>query len=176
MTHTLVVTFVGPDRVGIVQRLSKLVASRGGNWEEGRMACLAGRFAGILKVTVEPAQAGALVAALRGLEAEELSVFVDDIGVFESQTLGDRSRLRLELTSLDHQGIVSEISAVLASHRINILDLTSERFEAPMSGDAMFRAVVELERPTDVSLEQLEDELRALALDVVVQIELSESG
>ena len=57
MPHLLVVTFTGPDRPGIVEKLSGLVTRHGGNWEESRMASLAGRFAGILKVTVPDAQA-----------------------------------------------------------------------------------------------------------------------
>lgn len=176
MTHTLVVTFIGPDRVGIVERLSRLVAAHQGNWEQSRMARLAGRFAGILKVTVEPALADGLVTALRGLEAEALSVFVDVIGdVAPAQELKEGSLLRLELTGVDQRGIVAEISAVLARHRISILELTSERFDAPMTGAAMFSAVAEFEPPSGVSLEQLEADLQALALDLVVHIELSEA-
>ena len=50
---SLVVTFTGPDRPGIVASFARVVGEHGGNWEESRMARLAGQFAGILEVTVE---------------------------------------------------------------------------------------------------------------------------
>lgn len=77
MSTSLVITFTGPDRPGIVNRLARLVAEHGGNWEESRSASLAGRFAGILEVTAPDARADALADALQHLEDGGLRVFVE---------------------------------------------------------------------------------------------------
>lgn len=47
----LVVTASGPDRPGIVARLSKRVLDCGGNVEESRMARLAGEFSILMLIT-----------------------------------------------------------------------------------------------------------------------------
>ena len=55
MGTSLVVTVIGNDRPGIVERLSDVVLAAGANWEESRMARLAGKFAGILRISVSAA-------------------------------------------------------------------------------------------------------------------------
>ena len=66
---TLVLTAIGDDRAGLVDALAGAVASHGGNWHKSHMARLAGKFAGIVLVTVPDPRADALVDALDALEA-----------------------------------------------------------------------------------------------------------
>src|SRR5690606_26345178 len=49
---TLVLTVIGDDRAGLVNAVAEVVARHGGNWERSQMAELAGKFAGIVLVTV----------------------------------------------------------------------------------------------------------------------------
>src|ERR1051325_7003758 len=74
MRNTLVLTILAPDRTGLVELLAQRIAAAGGNWEESRMARLAGQFAGILLVTCEDARSDELVAAMRTLESAGLQV------------------------------------------------------------------------------------------------------
>ena len=53
MQKELVVTFVGDDRPGIVQEMSQRVTARDGNWLESQMTRLAGKFAGVARVSVD---------------------------------------------------------------------------------------------------------------------------
>jgi glycine cleavage system regulatory protein len=64
MRTSLIVTVIGEDRPGIVDQISDVVLAAGANWEESRMARLAGKFAGILRVSVDPARAADLAAGL----------------------------------------------------------------------------------------------------------------
>ena len=57
---SLVLTVIGADRPGIVEQLSDSVLAAGANWEESRMARLAGKFAGVLRVSVDAARADRL--------------------------------------------------------------------------------------------------------------------
>ena len=77
MAEYLVLTVISADKPGLVESLSATVASHGGNWMESRMARLAGQFAGILKVSVEPGRVDALVKDLRELESSGLHVVVE---------------------------------------------------------------------------------------------------
>ena len=49
---TLVLTVIGDDQSGLVDVLSGVVSDHAGNWEKSHMARLAGKFAGIVMVTV----------------------------------------------------------------------------------------------------------------------------
>jgi glycine cleavage system regulatory protein len=46
MRTSLVLTVIGDDKPGVVEQLSDQVLAAGANWEESRMARLAGKFAG----------------------------------------------------------------------------------------------------------------------------------
>ncbi len=48
MKNFLVVTITCSDRPGIVERVTDVVVTHGGNWEESRLARLGGDFAGIV--------------------------------------------------------------------------------------------------------------------------------
>ena len=69
---TLVLTVIGDDHAGLVRALSGVIANHGGNWETSRMSHLAGKFAGIVMVTVAEENADALVKDLEPLEAQGL--------------------------------------------------------------------------------------------------------
>ena len=53
MTNFLVLTVISDDKPGVVETLAKTITEHGGNWLECRMSHLAGKFAGILRVSVE---------------------------------------------------------------------------------------------------------------------------
>ena len=52
MTTYLVLTIIGEDRPGIVESLAEIISDHSGNWLESSMSQLAGKFAGILRVSV----------------------------------------------------------------------------------------------------------------------------
>jgi glycine cleavage system regulatory protein len=64
MRTSLVLTIIGDDKPGIVEQLSDQILATGANWEESRMARLGGKFAGLLRLTVDRARADALTAEL----------------------------------------------------------------------------------------------------------------
>ncbi len=72
----LVLTLIGPDRPGIVEAIAEPIARHGGNWLESRMAHLAGKFAGILRIEV-PAEQASLLSALSALEASGLKLTIE---------------------------------------------------------------------------------------------------
>lgn len=166
MDTTLVITFTGSDRVGIVDALAQIVASHGANWEESRMASLAGRFAGILKVRVAAATADALVAALSA--AEGLSVIIDR-GHGEAPS---GRHLKVELLGADRPGIVRDVAQVFVAHGFNIEELDSEHVEAPMSGGLLFKATAELSAQADSSIDALVEALDGISDELMVDLQV----
>src|SRR5687768_13835724 len=76
-TRDLVLTLLGPDRPGLVEAVADTIAAHGGNWLESRMAHLAGRFAGILRVEVPEERFAGLNEALARLQSRGLRITVE---------------------------------------------------------------------------------------------------
>ena len=168
----LVVTLIGPDRVGIVEAVAQTVAAHGGNWLESRMAHLAGKFAGVLRIEAPPEKTAALEAALATLEPSGLRVVVE---VGAPADAGQRYQaMEVELLGLDRPGLVREISHLLATRQVNVEELVTDRYSAPMSGEPMFRARARVAVPTAVDLSELRRGLDRLGGDLMVEIRLAE--
>ncbi|HET6438946.1 MAG TPA: ACT domain-containing protein [Anaeromyxobacter sp.] len=167
----LVLTLIGPDHPGIVEAIADPITRHGGNWLESRMAHLAGKFAGILRLEVPAGQEEALVSALRALEASGLKLTIERS---PSEGAGEGARsFVLELVGLDRPGIVREISHALAERRVNIEELTTDRTTAPMSGELLFRSQARVTVPSGTDPDQLRERLEQLAGDLMVQITLA---
>ena len=173
MQTSLVLTVIGDDKPGIVERLSAEILAAGANWEESRMARLAGKFAGLLRVSVDAARAEALAARLTTLRDAGLAVVVERSGDAQGGTF---RALRLELVGNDHPGIIRDISRVLAEHRVNIEELETDITSAPMSGETMFRARAQLRIPSSVTIDSLRTRLEALAGELMVDLTLDDSA
>ena len=52
MRKQYVLTIIGNDKSGLVDSLAKVVKEYDGNWLESRMANLAGKFSGIVLVSI----------------------------------------------------------------------------------------------------------------------------
>ncbi|MEX0886089.1 MAG: ACT domain-containing protein [Phycisphaeraceae bacterium] len=167
MHTSLVLTIIGPDRHGLVEALSDTIAAHDGNWLESRMANLAGQFAGLLLITVPAAQAAPLREALQAMESQGLRIVVES---GDSPAAEATRILHLELVGHDRPGIVRELARALRARRINVEELDSECYSAPMSGEQLFRARLELSVPTDADLNELHQTLEKLAEQLSLEL------
>ena len=167
---TLVLTALGDDRPGLVAAISGAINARGGSWEQSHFSELAGKFAGIVVLSAPDPEADALRADLLGLEDQGLHVKVErtDIQVDEEAVT-----FELELVGADRPGIISEISALLAAHRVSIEDLVTELVDAPMAGGKIFEARAVLVAPESASADGLREALESLADRLMVDVHLS---
>ncbi|MCG8419521.1 MAG: ACT domain-containing protein [Proteobacteria bacterium] len=170
MKEALVLTAIGADKPGLVERLSQALASCDANWEESRMARLGGRFAGILLATVDRDRAAELERALVALQTHGLRVVIERTEEPAGHT--DWRHLRVEVVGQDHPGIVSEVSHALAERGINVEELSTVVESAPMSGQPLFRLTADIASPPAVDLDDLRGHLESLAGDLMVDISL----
>ncbi|KRE42958.1 glycine cleavage system protein R [Knoellia sp. Soil729] len=174
MTTTLVLTVIGNDRAGLVKALADVIEQGGGNWERSHLSELAGKFAGIVTVTVPPERVDALRAALAPLDGL-LDVTVHD-GSADRGPAADaepRRDLRIELLGNDRPGIVGAVSGVLARHHLSVADLQSLTRDAPMTGGRLFEASALVAVPAQVDLDALRADLEQLASEIQVDLTLS---
>jgi glycine cleavage system transcriptional repressor len=133
-----VLTAIGPDRVGIVDDLSRLIASLGGNIEESKMAILGGEFAVIMLISMAAPRLEALEGVLAN-EQKALGLRLELKPTRKPEAKQDGRPYILETVSLDTAGIVLSVTAVLKAHGINIEELETLTQPAPWTGAPMFR-------------------------------------
>ena len=172
MSTSVVLTVIGEDHPGIVESISEILATHGGNWTQSSMSSLAGQFAGILLATVPDQNTEACIAELEALEAEGLRV-IAHASARQAQ-LGPARELSLDLVGNDRHGIVHDITRVLARHEVNVQELETEVESASMAGGTLFRARARLVVPEGVDLRKLEEQLEDLANELMVDIRFDE--
>lgn len=168
-TH-FVMTILGHDRPGLVDRVASTIAHHEGNWLESRMARLGGQFAGILRAAVPVAQESQLLEALRALQQEGLAVAIH---TEPSAAAALTTATSLELVGHDRPGIIRKISAALARHRVNLEELETLCESAPMTGEILFRARAQLHIPAECDRAALQTELEHIAADLMVDLRLN---
>ena len=170
MQHSLVMTIIGQDRPGLVDSVASLVAAHGGNWLESRMSRLGGHFAGILRVDVPVENERPLLAALKKLAAQGLSVVVhSDPG---KTPAARRPLSSLAIIGHDRPGIIREISHALAGFGVNVEELHTECASAAMSGEMLFQASAKLDIPESCNVAELRRTLEKIAADLIVEVKL----
>ncbi len=166
----IVLTAIGDDRAGLVEALSEIVTAHSGNWERSQMAELAGKFAGIVVVTVPADRVEQLTAALQSLDRLlEVSTHPAAEGPLPSGPT-----MMIDLLGTDRPGIVREVSAVLNRHRISIDRIDTSTREAPMAGGQLFEAHIVVRLPDDGDPDAMRTDLERLADELLVDIALSE--
>ena len=172
MQSTLVMTVIGKDRPGLVELVAGIVASEGGNWLESRMCRLGGEFAGILRIEVAAEKEGALLKALKALDAQGLNITVKP--ALTAPDPGQRRFATLEIIGQDRPGIVREISSVLARQGVNVEELNSGCDSAPMSGETLFKARAKLMFAESCDVSALRHELEGVAGNLLVDVSFTE--
>jgi glycine cleavage system transcriptional repressor len=162
----IAVTVLGHDRPGIVADVTGALADLHGNLEDSTMTLLRGHFAMVVLVHTG-AGTEAVEAALRPLCADGSLVInarvLDDLPV--SQVAGRSYALRVH--GADRPRIVATITAVVARHGANIVDLGTRLVEG------LYILTAELEVPGEASAVGLAAELRGAADELGVEVHLS---
>jgi glycine cleavage system regulatory protein len=173
MQNPLVMTIMGMDHTGLVESIARLITEHGGNWLESRMCRLGGRFTGILRIHVPQENEQALIKALQGLHSQGLNITVYPDQV---QPFPESGRIAvLSLVGQDRPGIIHQISAALANHKVNVEELETECFSAPMSGEMTFKAFARLHIPEACVVSKLRMELEDIGSELMVDISFSET-
>lgn len=168
MQREIVLSMIADDHPGIVQTLAETIAAHGGNWLDGSMSHLGGKFAGIVLLEVAEDHERELEDALRSLDRRGLQI------AFE-RTAPSRPRachyVMVNIVANDRPGIVGEISDLLARHDINIETLTTSVADTPMSSGHLFKARFQANLPEAMSYDDLQQVLESASDDLMVELD-----
>lgn len=164
---SLVLTLLGRDQPGLVEKVSSRVTAAGGNWLESHLSRMSGFFGGMVHLRVPADGADSLVRSLEKLADEGIQIAME-------RTVEEAARParmgRLEVVGHDQPGIVKSISEALAARDVNVEELFSSCESAPMAGHEMFKAHARVSLPDNLSVADLRQDLEAIAADLLVDL------
>lgn len=169
MRQGLVISFIAEDRPGVIEALSKIIDDHSGNWLESRLSQLAGKFAGIIRVSVDTEKTAALQSELLKYSNDSFTIIIESAD--QPHALPAKIN-HLTIFGLDRPGIVREVSTALASKNMNVVEMNSDISSAPMTGEPLFHADVKFIALADESLEDIENQLDAIAAQLSLDISL----
>jgi len=157
MSENLVISALGNDKPGIVNELSKTILDHGGNITESHMMVLGGEFAIMLLVTGNKKSIDELNSKLETIGNTLGLTLISK----ETQTPDNKQkRLPYQVTvvSMDHPGIVHDISDFLSSRQLNIEEIITKTYPAAHTGTPMFSLKMIISIPADSSVRTLREE------------------
>jgi glycine cleavage system transcriptional repressor len=168
----LILTATGPDRVGLVQKISEFISRHGCNIEDSKMAVFCGEFAVIALISGE---GGHLMKIGRDYREVEIETGLSISLKTPSARIPPESFLPYKLTAscMDHAGIVYQISAVLSSLGVNIESMETKTYAAPISGTPIFRLEANLAVPTRTNINQLRQRFSEIQREENIDIEIT---
>ncbi len=146
----LILTAIGPDRVGLVEKLSEFISRRDCNIEDSKMAAFCGEFAVIILITGDGSQLAKVARDYREIESE--------------------TGLTIALKAPSAR---NRISGVLSQLAVNIESMETKTYSAPMSGTPLFQLEAELAVPVRTNINQLRERLADVQRDENIDIEIT---
>jgi glycine cleavage system transcriptional repressor len=178
MRRWFILSAIGRDRPGLVADLAGLVLDCDANLEDSRMTILGTDFAVILLCSANDTDAGdRLNVGAKRLERDHgLTILVRQLeeGPRPAVPAPGTSLYRVEAAGEDRAGIVASICGVLASHRVNITELTSRSQPGP-GGAPQYLLAIQAEVPADVEPATLRAAVEAEADRLVLDVTLAQA-
>jgi glycine cleavage system regulatory protein len=166
-TH-VILTVIGSDRPGLTEALAGAVLASGGNWLEGHLSRLGGKYVGSVLVALPAAGLDALRDRVAHVDAAGLKVDIVVAGDAASDPGAAGTPLELSLVGQDRLGIVRDVSAALSALGVNIETLETGIEGSAWSGSPLFRADIRLRLPPGVGHGDVQTALESVSGDMMV--------
>jgi len=168
----LILTAVGPDRVGLIETISEFISGRDCNIEDSKMAAFYGEFAIIMLITGAPPALARIEHDYREIESGTGLAFVIKAPPLKKPP-GAFIPYRLTAACMDHPGIVHKISGVLSDLSVNIESMETRTYSAPMSGTPLFQLEAELAVPVKTNVAELRERLAEVQREENIDIDIA---
>jgi len=157
METNLVISALGEDKPGIVNDLSKAILDHGGNITDSRMMVLGGEFAMMLLVIGKSENINSINKKLESI-ASDLGLTLIAKETQRKSTDVKRLPYQVTVVSMDHPGIVHDISDFFSSRNLNIEEIETTTYPAAHTGTPMFSLDMIISMPFESSVKTLRDE------------------
>lgn len=172
MEKHLILSIICDDQPGVVKKISNVICDNGGNWLESSLNHFAGKFAGVIRLSVPEAQREALSSALKGLNQQRITIHLEDSTI--SSNAQQSVLACFSAVGPDRPGIVREVSQAFSAYKINLENLNTRCTSAPYSGDPIFEMEGELRIPEGTPMDDVYDQLSQVADELAIDFHIEE--
>lgn len=168
----LLLSATEPDRSGLVAELTGFIAECGCNVDDSRVAVLGGHAGLMMLVSGDPAELQEVLAGLDRLrERTGIRAVPRHVAARHAQTGRDASRVEVQASAIDHEGIIHALAETVRRHGGNILELESATEPAPMSGEPLFTLRMSVWAPPEKDAgERLRQDLERVAHEEGIEL------
>ena len=157
MDSFLVITALGEDKPGIVDKLTEIVADSHCNVVDSRMSVLGGEFAIMLLAAGKWNELAKLEDVL-STAGDRLGLLINCKRTEPGKAATDLMPYSIEVVSIDQPGIVHELARFFSSRNINIHELNTTQYAAAHTGTPMFALQLAVNIPASTHIAMLREE------------------
>lgn len=172
MPTNIILTLTGPDRVGLVEDVTKRILERGGNVETSRMTRLGGAFAILMLASLPATGLAELERSFEPLVAQGYKLILSQTEGMQAERHAGWTPYQIEVRGADQEGIIHHVAQTLAQRGINIESMDTGTTAAAMSGDPLFSMTALVLAPPSAPREDWQPALdqvgREMNVDIVV--------
>lgn len=159
MNSQLVISAIGKDQPGLVDKLSAWILNSDCNIADSRMVVLGGEFAVLLQVSGNWNNIAKLEDHLPGMQ-DKLGMQITAKRTAPTPRQGSFLPYAVDVIALDHPGIVHNLARFFSQRQINIQDLATSTYAAAHTGTPMFSVHMLLDVPADTHIATLREEFQ----------------
>lgn len=153
----LVISAIGEDQSGIVEKLTNKIAAINLNIADSRMTVLGGEFAIQMLVEGNENQLSRLEDDLSAI-ADSLQLQVHCKRTESRKDTHQQVAYAVNVVALDHPGIVHKLANFFSQRQIGINDLHTSSYSAAHTGTPMFTVNLKIGVPADIQFTVLRTE------------------
>ena len=168
MNMSIILSVIGPDKLGVVSDISEIVQNHLGNIEKSRMIRLGDLFTIMVLITMNKNNIKNLDNELTNYPDYQISIYKLE-NTFKD--IAEHTHT-IHLNGLDSEGIVYKITNELAKLNINIEELETNIQNAPMSGLTLFSLTAKIIHPKldyDILIQKMNTLSSELDVNIIVE-------
>lgn len=169
----IVFTLTGPDRIGIVDEVTRILLEAGGNVETSRMTRLGGEFAILLLLSIPPERLAGLDREIAAFAEQGYKVTTGPTSLSYAERFPGWLPCQIEIRGADHEGIVHEIAHILSQRGISIESMDTVTTRAPINGMPLFMMTAAVIVPPGLPGRDWEEELSEVGERLGVEIRVT---
>jgi len=164
----IIINAFGPDKLGLVSKISKMVLSFNGNIENSKMILLESDFTILMLINIDKKNIKTLERELKNISDLEISF---------KETNPKENNIKyinysFSITVADNEGIIYLYSNLFKKNQINIENMETEINNAPISGFPMFTMKSLLNIPADLNITNFKKDLKDIAQENNIEYKL----
>ena len=157
----VIINAFGPDRPGIVYKLSRIIFSLKGNIEESKMIRLESDLTLLMLIALPDSNFSLLEEKLSNLANLNISFKITK----KNPTKIECHYFKFSVNVADNEGIIYTFSELFNKYKINIEKMETEVSYASITGAPVFNLKSKLSSQTNLNQVELELELKKIAED-----------